>query len=78
MSKQNEEYKIGNLTVKINPNNIMPINSDQEITNWFKIEVYSKGMLRNKLIDSRNYDPLPILTIRAFLRTLTGQRAQIT
>jgi len=68
-----QEYRIGNHTVKVIPNIIIPINSDQERVIDYTIEVYHKSILRTKLIKRQKYDPLPILTIRAFLDTLSDK-----
>lgn len=70
MLTKQEEYRIGNCIIKIIPKTIIPINSDQEKVIHYTIEIHRKGILGSKLIKSQKYDPNPILTIRAFLRTI--------
>ena len=67
------ETKLGNYTIKIIPQTIMPTNADQERAIWFKIETYQKRFLRpSKLIQSTKYNISPAITIRRFLTTLTS------
>ena len=66
------EYRLGKHTIKIIPQNIMPINSVQERTVCYKIEVHRKRFLRpSTLVKSIKYNPSPALTINGFLTTLT-------
>jgi len=65
-----QEFTIGNRIIRIIPNQIMPINATHKITTSVTVEIHHKGILRTKLMKSTKYDPLPILTIRAFLRMI--------
>jgi hypothetical protein len=72
MITQEEKYEFGNCTVKIIPKTFIPTNATEERTDHVIIEIYRKNLLKQpKLLKRTKYDPLPVLTIRAFLKTLT-------
>jgi hypothetical protein len=72
MITQEEKYEFGNCTVKIIPKTFIPTNATEEAIDHITVEIYRKNLLRQpKLLKRTKYEPLPILTIRAFLKTLT-------
>ncbi len=57
---EKREFRVGKHTIKIIPQIIMPINSDQERVECYKIEIHRKDILRpSKLIRSMKYNPSP-------------------